>query len=169
MEKAEEIIDNMEVLTISVIENDPEGDEQYELVKRFLGTKRDRKPRMVYRFLGNVAKRDRWAKLPGLFATRVLHSPGGSHDYYKEVTIPETGICLDLLTHLAIDRYGNISLCVRFDPEGKLRLGSINEISLMEAWHGEKRKAYLEEHVAGNRQALAGCGQCEFYGVPIGQ
>lgn len=166
LERADEIIGNMEVLTISVVEGDPEADDQYSIVKRFLERKRDDKPRMVYRLLGRIHKRARWTKLPGLIATRVLHSPEGSHDYHKKVVIPEIGICLDLLTHLAVDRYGNISLCVRFDPHGKLRLGNVNDISLGEAWYGEKRKAYLSEHKAFNRKGLPGCKECEFYGCP---
>ena len=36
LEKADEIIDNLDTLTISVIENDLEGDEQYDIVKNFL-------------------------------------------------------------------------------------------------------------------------------------
>jgi radical SAM protein with 4Fe4S-binding SPASM domain len=169
VEKANDIIDNMEVLTISVIENDPEGDEQYELVKRFLSIKGDRAPRLVYRLLGRVDKPDRWKALPGIVCTRVLHAPGGSYDYQRQVTVPEIGICLDLLTHLCVDRFGNISLCVRFDPTGSLRLGNIESMSLEEAWFSEKRKAYLREHIAGNRVSLPGCGSCEFYGIPRGE
>lgn len=169
VERAQEIIGNLEVLTISVIEADPEGDEQYELVKRFLSIKGELGPRLVYRLLGRVAEPERWKSLPGVVCTRVLHAPGGSYDYHRQVTIPEHGICMDLLTHLAVDRLGNISMCVRFDPEGKLRLGNIKQMSLMEAWNCEKRKAYVKEHVAGNRGDLPGCGQCDFYGVPIGQ
>jgi radical SAM protein with 4Fe4S-binding SPASM domain len=166
VEKANEIIGNMEVLTISVIENDPEGDEQYELVKQFLSVKGDRAPRLVYRLLGRVDKPERWEALPGVICARVLHAPWGSYDYQRQVTVPEIGICLDLLTHLAVDRYGNISLCVRFDRDGCLRLGNIKSMSLEEAWFSEKRKAYLREHIAGNRISLPGCGSCEFYGVP---
>lgn len=169
VDRAEEIIGNLEVLTVSVVEGDTEVDEQFDIVRRFLKLKGDEKPQMVYRMLGKIRKRARWAKLPGLVVTRVLHDPGGSFNYQKKVTIPETGICQDLLTHLAIDRYGNISLCVRFDPEGKLRLGNVKEMTLMEAWHGEKRKAYIREHLRFNRKELPGCGKCDFYGVPIGK
>ena len=35
VEKADEIIDNLDTIAISVIENDPEADEQYEIIESF--------------------------------------------------------------------------------------------------------------------------------------
>jgi MoaA/NifB/PqqE/SkfB family radical SAM enzyme len=166
VERADAIIGNLETLTISVIEADLEGDEQYETVTNFITRLGKEKPTIIYRLLGDVHNRRKWEALPGKIATRILHSPEGSREYQKKVTIPEIGICLDLLSHLAIDRYGNISMCVRFDPEGHLRLGNINHTSLLEAWYGEKRKEYIEHHIAGRRGELPGCDRCEFYGVP---
>jgi radical SAM protein with 4Fe4S-binding SPASM domain len=165
MEKSNEIIGNLEVLTISVIEGD---DAQYETVCRFLDRKGTKKPNMVYRLLGDVEKADRWEALQGIVARRVLHAAGGSYSYEKKVTIPEDGICRDLLTHLAIDRYGNISVCVRFDPNGRLGIGNINEMSLAEAWKSDKRKKYIQNHINQRRDLCPGCDQCDFYGVPIG-
>ena len=169
LEKADQIIGNLETLTISIIQDDPEGDEQYETVCKFIDIKGDEKPIMVYRLLGDVEKRDRWEKLPGIVANRILHAPGGSFNYEKKVTIPEIGICLDLLSHLAIDRYGNISTCVRFDPKGELIIGNVRETTIEEAWTSQKRKKYLEYHIAGRRKELPGCSTCEFWGVPTGQ
>ena len=168
MERAEEIIGNLETLTISVIENDPERKDQIEKVTQFLGIKGDRPPSMVYRLLGKVDDKP-WSRLSGIVARRVLHSPDGSFNYQKKPTIPEIGICLDLLTHLAIDRYGNVSLCVRFDPEGHLRLGNIKLKTLYSMWTGLKRKKYIEEHLKGNRSVLPGCSTCEYWGVPRGE
>jgi len=165
VEKADQVIANLDVITISVIENDTVGDEQYETVCKFLDRKGTEKPNMVYRLLGDVEKADRWEKLPGIVCRRVLHAPGGSYDYKKKVTIPEDGICRDLLTHLAIDRYGNISLCVRFDPEGKLRLGNIADMTIEQAWHSEKRLNYIDKHVEQKRGDCPGCDKCDFYGV----
>ena len=62
-----------------------------------------------------------------LIATRTLHSPDGSFNYKKKVTIPEHGICLEILTHLAIDVDGNVSVCVRFDPLKKLVIGNVKK------------------------------------------
>jgi radical SAM protein with 4Fe4S-binding SPASM domain len=165
-EKGSEIIDNLDVLTISVIEKDVEGDYQYDRVKEFLAVKGDRRPNIVFRLLGKVERPDRWQELGGVVCTRVLHAPGGSYDYEREVTKPEIGVCLDLLTHLAIDRYGNISVCVRFDPDGKLRLGNVNDISLYDAWKHPKRLKYIEKHIDQHRDNCGGCNGCHYWGVP---
>jgi len=168
-EKGSEIIDNLDVLTISVIEKDVEGDYQYDRVKEFLAVKGDRRPNIVFRLLGKVERPDRWKELGGIVCTRVLHAPGGSYDYEREVTKPEIGVCLDLLTHLAIDRYGNISVCVRFDPDGKLRLGNVNDISLYDAWKHPKRLKYIEKHIDQHRDNCGGCNGCHYWGVPRGE
>ena len=168
MEQADTIIGNMEVLTISVIQDDPEGDEQYETVKAFLGYKGHNRPSMVYRLLGNVDNHARWASLPGRIARRILHSPDGSRDYERPVTIPEGGVCLDLLGHMAINREGDISLCVRFDPEGYLKLGNIDQISLKDAWESAKRQYYIQKHIDQRRDLCPGCDRCHFWGVPRG-
>jgi radical SAM protein with 4Fe4S-binding SPASM domain len=168
VERAAEIIGNLETLTISVIQDDPEGEEQYDTVCKFLERKGTRRPWIIYRLLGRVDnEKTRWKRLPGFIAKRVIHSPEGSFSYQKKTTIPEIGICLDLLTHLAIDRYGNISLCVRFDPKGELRIGHV-ETGIQTAWASPKRKKYLEYHIAGRRSELPGCRGCEYWGIPRG-
>jgi len=169
LEKADEIIGNLETLTISVVQDDPEQEEQYETVRRFLERKGSKQPTLIYRLLGTINQEDRWTRLPGTIAKRILHNPMGSRNYTKPVTIPEIGICLDLLTHFAIDRFGNISLCVRFDPEGELRIGNIKEITLEEAWTSEKRRHYIGKHIEQKRSELPGCGRCEYWGVPRGE
>lgn len=57
LEKANEIIDNLETLAISVIENDEikESDNQFEIVKKFLEIKGDKKPYVGFRLLGDVS------------------------------------------------------------------------------------------------------------------
>ncbi|GAI76500.1 unnamed protein product [marine sediment metagenome] len=67
VDKADEIIDNLDTITISVFERDKEGDEQYELVKKFLKIKGNRKPNVIFRCLGNVDT-ERWKKLDGIIA-----------------------------------------------------------------------------------------------------
>jgi len=176
LEKANIIIGNMETITISVIENDPEGDEQYEIVKKFLKIKKDRKPRLIYRLLGDVSysvasrtlgNDKRWYKLPGQVVTRTLHSPLGSYNYKKCVTIPEIGICLEMLNHMAIDRFGKVSPCVRFDPRREAVIGDTNENTVEEIWNGEKRKHYLKKHIEGKRDELPLCNKCHYWGCPI--
>ncbi len=167
--KADEIIGNLETLTISVVQDDPEGDEQYEIVSRFLEKKGERKPRLIYRLLGRVDQSERWKILSGLVASRVLHSPEGSRDYERSVTIPEIGICLDLLTHLAINRFGDISICVRFDPERKGVIENFSKCNLREAWYSNIRQEWIRCHIEGRRDLVPLCKTCEYWGVPRGE
>jgi len=168
--KADDVIGRLDTLTISVIENDPEGDEQYDIVKRFLDIKGDVAPFMVYRLLGKVKKPKRWYELPGTVVTRTLHSPSGSHTYEKKVTKPEIGICLDLLHHLVIDRFGDVYPCVRFNPRGYGVLGNVMETPLIEIWNSKKRREWISKHISQKRNAVPICREtkCEYWGCPVG-
>jgi len=167
LEKADSIIGLMEVLTISVIERERKKDNQYETVKKFIKIKGDRPPRIVYRLLGEVSDPERWYDLPGTVVTRVLHHPMGSFQYTKKVTIPEHGICLDLLSHLLIDRFGDVYPCVRFNPHKKNMLGNVMNQHLSTMWDGEKRKWMIKLHIKGMRDKVDLCKKCDFYGCPI--
>jgi len=167
-ERADEIIGNLETVTVSVIEKDPEAESQFKEVCKFLEKKGNDNPWMVYRLLGDVENPERWEALPGIVARRILHRPEGSFGYEKTPTIPETGICQDLLSHLAIDRYGNVSCCVRFDPHGKGRLGNIQTNFLSDIWNGKKRKNILDNHVRGRRDLVPLCSECDYWGCPTG-
>jgi hypothetical protein len=167
VDRAGEIIDNLDTITISVIENDLEADEQYELVKKFLRIKGKKKPNMIYRCLGEV-KTERWRELEGIIATRILHNPLGSFKYMKNPTVPEIGICLEILNHLAINRFGKVSICVRFDPKGLGIIGDANSMPLIDIWHGAQRKEWIKHHMAGKRNEIPLCSYCDFWGVPTG-
>ena len=167
-ERAYEIIGNLETITVSVIEKDPEAESQFEEVCQFLEKKGDEKPFMVYRLLGEVEKPERWEALPGVVARRILHKPEGSFGYEKAVTIPETGICQDLLSHLAIDRFGNVSPCVRFDPHGAVILGNLESESLESIWNGDMRYQMIEDHIAQRRDRWPICSTCHYWGIPKG-
>lgn len=167
LDKADEIIDNLDTITISVIENDPEGDNQYELVKRFLDIKGDRKPNVIFRCLGNVDT-ERWQRLKGIIATRVLHNPLGSFKYQKRPTVPEIGICLEILNHMAISRLGEVSICVRFDPKRLGVIGDATKTPLLDIWNSQKRKEWIKLHVAGKRNQIPLCSYCDYWGVPTG-
>jgi len=167
VEKGEEIIDNLDTITISVIENDPDGDEQYELVKKFLEIRGDRKPNVIYRCLGDVDIK-RWKELDGIIAPRILHNPLGSFKYTQNPTVPEIGICLEILNHMAINRFGKVSICVRFDPK---RLGVIGDAiftPLSDIWNGPERKKWVQHHIQGRRDKIPLCSHCDFWGVPTG-
>ena len=177
LKKQDEIINVLDTLTISVIEDDPEGkgndldiDNQYERVKQFLDIKKDKKPYMIYRLLGKIDNPDRWKKLPGVVATRILHHSMGSFQYTKNPTVPEIGVCLDLLHHLVIDRFGDTFSCARFNPKKFGILGNVNDISLLDIWNSKKRQLWIKHHLEGNRDKVPICKgtKCEFWGVPTG-
>lgn len=167
VEKADEIINNLDTITFSIFENDSEEKEQYELIKQFLDIKKDKKPFVVYRCLGNVDTQ-KYERLQGIVASRILHHPMGSFGYEKKVTIPEIGICLDLLSHLVIDRFGDVSPCVRFDPKRVGIIGNANKTSLIDIWGSPERKMWIEYHIRGKRDKLPLCRQCEYWGIPRG-
>ena len=163
--KSDEIIDNLDSITISVIENDPEADQQYELVKEFLKIKGKRKPHVIYRCLGKVPL-ERWKALDGIIATRILHDPLGSFKYARNPTVPEIGICLEILNHMAIDRSGKVSICVRFDPKRLGVIGDANNESLLDIWNSSARKDWIKSHIQGKRKEVPLCSYCDFWGVP---
>ena len=167
VEKGDEIIDNLDTLTLSTFENDKEGDEQYKLLKEFLKIKGNRKPNVIIRCLGDV-NLDRYKKLGCIIAMRVLHSPMGSFKYKKDPTVPEIGICLDLLSHMVIKRGGKVSICVRFDPHGLGVIGDCTTTPLVDIWNGPKRMEWLKYHIEGSRDKVPLCSYCEFWGVPTG-
>jgi MoaA/NifB/PqqE/SkfB family radical SAM enzyme len=169
--KSESIIGNLDIITISIIENDDPDEKKHQMnqITEFLKLKSDKKPFTILRFLGDVDQ-ESYRKFGLLHVDRTVHLPKGSVEYRRAPTIPEYGICKDLLSHLAIDRFGNVSMCVRFDPEGKLILGNIKNSSLSELWNCEKRMYYKKLHVEGKRKKLPYCGDsCDFYGVPTGR
>ena len=110
----------------------------------------------------------KWQALGGIIAKRILHHPLGSFDYSRSPTIPEIGICLEILNHMAINRFGEISICVRFDPNALGVIGDANVDSLIDIWHGPKRKKWLGYHKSGKRRQVPLCRHCDFWGVPTG-
>lgn len=171
MKKHNEIIGNIDIISISIIENEIPSVriQQLSTIKNFLSYKGKNKPHVLLRFVGNITNKSDYTELELPIVSRTLHNPESSTNYKKPVIIPEHGICLDLLHGLAIDRYGNISLCVRYDPDGELRLGHINNMSLEQAWTSEKRIKILNYHISGLRHMSGYCGnKCDFYGCPVG-
>lgn len=167
IEKADEIIGNLETLSISIFENDEEAEEQRVIIRKFLAIKGDRKPYVTLRLIGDVDQSP-YEEFGQQFVRRVLHQPMGSFGYVKRTPcVPEIGICWDFLQHPCIDRQGNMSICVRFDPEGLGVLGNVRDHTLDELWNGEKRTAWKACHVAGKRNEVPLCARCEYWGVPI--
>jgi len=168
VKKADEIINNLDTITISILENDPESDEQYKIIKEFLKIKGENKPNVILRLNGKVDA-SKYKKFGCIIATRLIHSEMGSYNYRKRnPTIPEAGICLDFLHHMAINSYGKVSICVRYDPKGVGFIGDANIQSLSEIWNGEKRMKWLDYHKRGQREKIPLCSYCHFWGVPTG-
>lgn len=168
VEKVDEIIEYLDTMAISVIENDPEADEQYKIIDEFLRIKGDKKPFTILRLNGEVDQ-ERYKKFGLIMATRILHSPMGSFNYKRNPTIPEIGICLDLLHHLAINSKGKVSICVRFDPKGCGIIGDANTEALEDIWNSSKRMEWLKYHMQGRRNKISLCSYCHFWGVPTGK
>jgi len=167
LEKSDEIIDNLDTMAISIIENDNESEEQYNIISKFLKLKGDRKPYTILRLNGKVDFK-KYEKFGLIMATRVIHSAMGSFNYRKDPTIPEIGICLDFLNHLAINSKGEVSICVRFDPKRLGVIGNINNEDLLDIWFSPKRLKWLEYHRQGRRDKIPLCSYCHFWGVPTG-
>jgi len=166
LEKFDEIVGNLETITISTFEGDNEAKEQYNILCKFLSLKGDRKPNIIIRCLGDIDT-SRYNEL-GIVVKRTLHSPMGSFHYKKEPTIPEIGICLDALNHLVISKDGDVSMCVRFDP---LKLGIVGNCvsnTLDSIWNSSKRLEWLNFHIKGQRDKIPLCSYCTFWGVPTG-
>ena len=165
VEKAGEIIDNLDTMSISIFEGDEEADEQFGLIQEFLKIKGDRKPFTTLRFIGDVNS-SRYEKLGCLIIRRVLHAKMGSFNYKRSPAIPEVGICWDFLHHLCVNRGGKVSICVRFDPKGLGVIGDATRESLEEIWNSPKRMEWLECHKAGRRDHIPLCSYCHYWGVP---
>lgn len=173
LEKANEVIGNLDTVAISVIQDEsPEIREKLlKIIKKFLKIKGNRKPFLIYRLLGDVNDKE-YKELPGIVVKRILHAPMGSFDFrYRQKkrnpTIPEIGICLDLLNHMCIGQSGDVSICVRFDPKKIGVIGDANKQSLEEIWNGEKRREWIEFHKKGQRDEIPLCSTCQFWGIPI--
>jgi len=167
IEKADQLIGNLDTLTLSTFQGDSEADQQYKAVKKFLKIKGTRLPNLIIRCLGNMDL-TRYKKLGCIIATRILHSPMGSFHYKKNPTVPEVGICLDLLSHMVIHHDGKVSICVRFDPKKLGIIGDCHRAPLANIWSSPKRIKWLRHHIQGRRNKVPLCSYCEFWGVPTG-
>ncbi len=166
IEKADEIIDNLDTITISTFEGDGEAEEQLATVTEFAALKGDRKPRIIIRMLGDASYEDEYYAMGFPLVYRALHSPDGSYGYTKRPILPEIGICLEALHHLAIKRDGGVAMCVRFDPHREGIIGDLNTQSLEEIWNGIPRKLALQHHINGERKKIPLCRKCEYWGCP---
>jgi radical SAM protein with 4Fe4S-binding SPASM domain len=182
VEREREIFNSgLKTITISIIQDDPEGAAQIGIIDEFLydrecvRTQDGDVPLVILRLLGRIDY-DRQGDIARLqngypdviIARRVLHAPEMSRDYEAPVVVPEMGICLEALHKLSIDRFGHVLPCVRFNPKGWNCIGNINEASLDELWNSQWRQFFVRQHTLGKRGGSPLCACCDFYGIPRG-
>lgn len=167
--RADVTIDNLEVITVSVIENDDPEEKawQWYQLNQFLRMKGNRKPRIVIRAVGNFDSTTYYAFTSDI-AKRLIHKPGTRCDYGQKTPMPEFAICQDFLSHPVIHFDGDVGICPKFDPERKGVIGTIKERTLDEIWASEKRNEWLTYHIAGKRSEIEFCKDCEYWGLPVG-
>lgn len=168
MEKRSEVLNNLDQVCISVIEDDTDEERelQYETLLKFSASKSYLdKPLVVLRFVGDIKDEQRYIDLGLPIVRRTLHKPEGSIGYRSEPMRPEFLVCWDLMTRLSINRFGDISLCVRFDHSGELILGNVRNMTIHEAWRCDKRMDVVDNMINGKR--IGYCGEkCSYWGVP---
>jgi len=168
--RAADIKGRVDTITVSTFERDEEWEEQFAVLKEFLSLKGSSGPRVIIRCLGEIPE-ERLAlyRATGcLLVPRVLHSPDGSFTYTKRTVIPEVGFCIEIMNHLAINTAGEVSFCVRFDPERHGVIGNAAREELAAIWNSPKRREYVRAHIEGRRSGLQLCGKCHYWGVPRG-
>ena len=168
VKRADDIIGNCASLTVSMFKGDPDGQLQTDVLKEFLFMKREQRPIVNIKVVGELPiDRDVYS-LGVPVIRRVLHNPDGNYHYaQRDPTVPEHGICLDFLSHPSVDWQGRLFVCNRLDAEDKGLLGDLKEHSLDDLWNSPKRLEWLEAHKRGRRdQASPLCKDCLFYGVP---
>lgn len=165
-------------ICVSMFKGDPDAEKQLRSLVQFLDVRggERRTPLLLVKIVGDDLDPVRmrtltsWADVGLLrIIRRLLHAPQGDHHYRRaQPTIPEGGVCLDLLHHPSIDWQGNVYLCQRLDAEQRHFLGRIPPFTLDELWNSEPRKSWVRAHLEGRRAAVPACAKCEFWGVPSG-
>lgn len=157
--KKREEVEDVDTVAISVVEDDPESDEQYAIIEEWF-----RLPRQltVIKIVGEVDPK-RYEKFGAPIVKRSIRDRN-----YKRKTppvIPEIGVCHDLLYKPAINRLGEISICVRDDPKRLGVLGNVRD-GVRNVIDGHKRTEWIAAHFIGRRDFVPLCEGCEYYGIP---
>lgn len=165
IDKYEEIVGNLDTLCISIFEKDPEQKEQFDIIKKFIERKKEKKPLTILKIIGNVNPEEynQFNKY-ALITRRTLFQKRIKNIRLPSL-MPEYGICSDFLYKPLINRNGDLSICCRFDPNKLGVIGNLNDNSLQEIWNSKKRKKWLEYHVTGHREKISLCKDCNFWGI----
>jgi len=163
VKKADEIIDNCTTVIISRFESDPDRDDQLQILKEFIKIKGSSAPQVIVKYIGEFNEEH----LPGvIYTSRALHSAKDSKDYkVHDPIIPESGVCLDIISTLSIDWNGDTYICNRKNPAGLS--GNIHKTTLSNLWNGLNRQVYIAAHKAGLRQNTESCKTCQYWGIPV--
>lgn len=168
-ERADQLIGHCESVCVSIFRGDPDRDLQLTALRRFLEIKGDKLPRVFVKVVGDMTDDELrpYTDLSVPVLRRAIHTPMGNAKYAHRVpTLPEHGLCLDLLHHPSIAWDGRVYLCNRLDTHDLGLIGNLNEESLDRIWNGTLRADYLQKHVAGRRDDVPPCKGCLYYGIP---
>jgi len=167
---ADSIIGRCTTVTVSAFRGDKDDDKQYQSVKTFLKRKGIQSPQVFVKWVGDedAERRLDFEILGATIIRRLIHVPHGTFKHaHQKPTIPENGVCWDVLHHPSIDWQGNVYLCNRLDPKQELWIGNLNEQSLDAIWNGPVRQLAVGHHMKGQRErANARCADCDYYGIP---
>lgn len=168
-ERADEIIDHFDVVTVSIFRGDPGRDQQLASLAAFMQAKGDRQPRVLLKIVGDMTDDDLrpYLALGIPLLRRLLHLPQSNARYARGLpAMPEHGLCLDLLHHPSVAWDGRVYLCNRLDPDDRGLLGSLTTQSLAAIWNGPIRRAIVQAHLHGQRTSVQACATCQYYGIP---
>ena len=167
--RAEDLIGRCTTVTVSVFRGDKDSVDQMQALKSFLAAKGDRQPQVQIKIIGDM-EQDGIAEYESLnvrIIRRLIHVPISNSRYaHRLPTVPEVGVCLDMLHRPSISQDGRVYSCNRLDPAGHTQIGNLYENTLEEIWNGPTRMKMLDAHKAGRRDlANELCKTCEYWGV----
>ena len=167
--QAQALIGHCESVCVSVFRGDPDREIQLAALRGFLDIKGDRLPRVLVKVVGDM-REDELAPLTELgvpLLWRRLHTPEANTKYaHGAPTMPEHGLCLDLLHHPSVAWDGRVYLCNRLDTRDAGVIGDLHTQTFDQIWNGPIRASAVQAHLDGRRQDVPPCRDCRYYGVP---
>lgn len=168
-ERGPALIEQCESICVSVFRGDPDRELQLASLRSFLDQKGTRLPRVSIKVVGDMNDEDLQDYLEmGLpIMRRKIHVPMGNFKYAHGLpTMPEHGICLDLLHHPSVAWDGRVYLCNRLDIHDAGLIGNLAADSFDAIWNGKLRADYIQKHIEGRRVDVRACATCQYYGIP---
>lgn len=164
-----DIENNCESVTVSIFRGDPDREIQLASLREFISGQGWPLPKVFLKVVGDMSN-DELAEYRALgvpIMHRRLHIPINNSKYAGGLpTMPEHGLCLDLLHHPSIAWDGRVYLCNRLDTKDAGLIGNLNTNSLDDIWNGELRASYIQKHLEGRRAEVPACASCTYYGIP---